>query len=285
MLLREIKTIYHKELDALYPETEVDHFFYWMVEHYLGLERFVLALQPQLVLTKEEEQPLFEGLAQLRQERPIQYIVGWAPFRDLELEVNEAVLIPRPETEELVQWVLDSLPHDRELNILDMGTGSGCIAIVLALALPKARVWALDISDEALEVAARNAQKYGAKVQFLKADILAMPYLEQRFDVVVSNPPYVRELEKEAMGNNVLQYEPRMALFVPDADPLRFYEKIAEFAAKQLRPNGQLFLEINEYLGPETQQLMEQKGLVQAELRHDIFGKDRMLRALAPEHV
>ncbi|SNZ00660.1 peptide chain release factor N(5)-glutamine methyltransferase [Flagellimonas pacifica] len=294
MLLKEIKTIFHKELDAIYPTEEVDTFFYLAIEHFLKLERFVLVLQPDLALTKEEQQPLFETLTQLKQERPIQYILGKTHFMDLELLVNEHVLIPRPETEELVQWILDycqveqchperSRRSSRDLNILDIGTGSGCIAIGLAKNFPKAKVHALDVSEKALDVAKQNAELNKVDIIFLQKDILDPEFeLESNFDIIVSNPPYVRELEKSEMKKNVMDYEPDLALFVPDNNALIFYEAITKFACDNLKTNGSLFFEINQYLGDKTQALLEAHNFLEIELRKDLFGNDRMLKGIKP---
>lgn len=302
MLLKEIKNIFHKELGKTYPKEEIDSFFYRCIEHYLKLERFVLAIQPGLTLTKEEEQPLFEALTQLKRERPLQYILGTAHFMDLELHVNEAVLIPRPETEELVQWILEDCQtkkknlyaersrsvisttlNDHSLRILDIGTGSGCIAIALAKHLPHAKVYALDVSEKALEVARENARLNQVDITFLKNDILALEpalELELDFDIIVSNPPYVRELEKESIKNNVKEHEPSLALFVPDKDPLLFYRAIAQFSKAHLNKGGRLYLEINQYLGSETHDLLKARNFSEIELRKDIFGNDRMLKAI-----
>ena len=291
MQLREIKKIFHKELYDLYPKEEVDSFFYMLIEHYLKLERFVLAMQPDLVITKEEEQPLFEALSKLRLQHPIQHIIGKAFFMNMDFIVNEKVLIPRPETEELVRWILNdfkvdpnSLPamHSPGLRVLDIGTGSGCIAISLAKNLPKSTVYALDISMDALEVASTNAVKAKVDVTFFEKDILnPSPSMHDlKFDLIVSNPPYVRELEKSEMGKNVLNHEPKEALFVTDENPLMFYEAITEFAVLLLKPNGKLFFEINQYLGKESQQLLQDHNFSEIELRKDMFGNDRMLKGV-----
>ena len=279
MLLREIKNIYHSELDAIYSKEEVDSFFYLVIEHYLDFERFVLAIKPQLVVTKAEEQPLFEALGQLKQEKPIQYILGSTQFMDLEYKVNEHVLIPRPETEELVRWIIDDLElnENKEINILDIGTGSGCIAISLAKYLNYAKVDALDISEKALEVAQKNADLNKVEVGFFHADILKLEYLEDKYDIIVSNPPYVRMLEKEQMKSNVIENEPELALFVEDKDPLVFYQKIIEFAKSKLKKGGCLYFELNQYLGEETKALLENDFSL-VELRKDMFGNDRMLK-------
>ncbi len=307
MLLREIKNIFHKELDALYPKEEVNSFFYLLIGHYFNLERFVLAMQPNYIISKEEEQPMFEALAKLKLHKPIQHIIGSAYFMGMDFIVNENTLIPRPETEELVRWVIEEVRSTRykvqsekskiqstkykvqskkykvqstdALKILDIGSGSGCIAISLAKNFPNAKIVALDVSAEALEIAEQNAVDNGVTIEFIQADILETNILDMEFDVIVSNPPYVRELEKQKMNANVLENEPDLALFVPDGDPLVFYKKIAAFATENLNVDGCLFFEINQYLGKETQQLLSDHNFSEIELRKDLFGNDRMLKA------
>ena len=279
MLLKEIKNIYHRELDAIYEQEEVDSFFYLVIEHYLDLERFVLALKPNLVVTKAEEQPLFEALGQLKLEKPIQYILGSTQFMDMKFKVNENVLIPRPETEELVRWIIDDfeLIGNKQINVIDIGTGSGCIAISLAKYLKNAKVDALDISENALEVAQENASLNKVEIGFMQTDILKLEYLEEKYDIIVSNPPYVRMLEKEQMNSNVIENEPELALFVEDKDPLVFYRKISEFAKSNLKKEGCLYFEINQYLGAETKALLA-NDFYEVELHKDMFGNDRMLK-------
>lgn len=280
MLLREFRNIMHKELQDLYPKTEVDSFLNLLLEHYYGFGRFVLALQPDFNLTKEEEQPLFEALARLKNEEPIQYIVGHAYFYGLDLIVNESVLIPRPETEELVHWIADSYSDKKiSLKILDVGTGSGNIAISLAKIFPNARITALDVSEAALDLARENAQKNGVEINWLHANISNYHKIRGGFNIIVSNPPYVRSGEMKTMKNNVKKYEPWEALFVPDEAPLIFYNYISEFAFKRLEANGSLFLEINQYLGQDTVCLLEANGFSSIELRKDLFGNDRMIKA------
>ncbi|WP_425237409.1 peptide chain release factor N(5)-glutamine methyltransferase [Ulvibacterium sp.] len=289
MLLKEIKNIFHKELDTIYPQEEVNSFFYLLIEHYLGLERFVLALQPNFIVSKQEEQPLFEALSELRLQRPVQYIMGKAHFMDLELTVNTHVLIPRPETEELVRWILNDCHAERppervrwagsrSIKILDIGTGSGCIALALAKNFPEAQVYALDVSARALEVAQHNAEQNEVAVTFIKEDILTLDTLDVPFDIIVSNPPYVREEEKKEMKANVAEYEPKEALFVPDNDPLLFYKAITQFVKNNLKKGGSLYLEVNQYLAQETKQLLEDQNFTDIELRKDLFGNDRMLK-------
>lgn len=282
MLLKEIKNIFHFELDSIYPKEEVASFFYLAIEHYLNLGRFVLVLEPNLVISKTQEQPLFEALAQLKLERPVQYILGMTQFMDLDFKVNENVLIPRPETEELVRWIIsDCENQESRINILDIGTGSGCIAIALAKNLKNARVYALDISDGALEIAKKNAVSNQVDVELIKADILILDKLGIKFDIIVSNPPYVRMVEKDTMKSNVVEHEPEIALFVSDDDPLVFYRKIVEFAQSNLIKDGMLYFEINQFLAKETKGLLEE-FFSEIELRKDMFGNDRVLKGKAP---
>ena len=281
MLLKEIKTIFHTELDSLYGVEEVRSFFYLSIEHYLGLERFILAIQPEHMITKEEESLLFKVMSQLKLEIPIQYILGRAYFMDLSFIVNKNVLIPRPETEELVRWILDDVSTKAwPLKILDIGTGSGCIAISLAKNLPLAQVSAVEVSEKALALAKENARHHEVDINFIHADILKAPSFEGKFDIIVSNPPYVRMLEKLDMKKNVLENEPELALFVADQEPLLFYKKITELASDILVADGSLYLEINQYLGKETQSLLEATNFSEIEMRKDFFGNDRMLKGI-----
>ena len=283
MLLKEIKDIYHKELDESYAKEEVESMFYLMIEHFLGLERFILAIDPGIVITKDEEQYMFEGLSKLKNEQPIQYVLGETTFMDLKIMVNESVLIPRPETEELVNWVLEDIENlDDNLKIIDIGTGSGCIAISLSKLKPNLKVTAMDISNSAIEVAEKNALKNNVDIEFIQADILKIPSLKENYDIIVSNPPYVREMEKDQMHNNVLKNEPYLALFVPDEDPLLFYRPLAKLAKNSLTPKGVLYMEINQYLGEEVKEVLEESGFAEIELRKDIFGNDRMIKARQP---
>jgi release factor glutamine methyltransferase len=284
MLLREIKNVFHTELDALYPKEEVNSFFSMLIEHYLNLERFVLALQPDLIISKEEETPLFNALSRLKLKEPIQHIIGTTNFMEMDFTVSNNVLIPRPETEELVRWIIEeerstknNVTSKKALKILDIGTGSGCIAISLAKNLVKSEVYALDISEEALKIARANALSNEVDVTFIKQDILK-DELDYEFDIIVSNPPYVREMEKEEMQKNVLDYEPSQALFVSNKNPLLFYKRITTFAFKHLVEGGVLYFEINQYLGKETFTLLKDHNFSEIELRKDMFDNDRMLR-------
>jgi len=289
MKLKDIQEIFHLELDELYGKEEVNSFFFMLTEAFFGLERFTLAIDPEIIITKTQETPLFAALSELKLEKPIQHILGKAHFFGLEFHVNEHTLIPRPETEELVQWILDDCKAkndpDKTLRILDIGTGSGCIPIAVKKNLPNADVFALDISENALKVAKENAKNNNVDIQFVHADILLLQDFNRlganlKFDIIVSNPPYVRNLEKEAMRNNVLEYEPDSALFVADDNPLVFYDKIANLAKAHLKPSGSLYFEINQYLGNEMMELLQQKQFQNIELRKDIFGVDRMMKCM-----
>lgn len=282
MQLKEIKKIFHKELDTIYPKEEVASFFYLLIEHYLGLQRFVLSLEPNKVVNKEEEQPLFEALSQLKLQKPIQYIIGETQFMDMFFKVDENVLIPRPETEELVRWIIEDYQDERSRNlkVLDIGTGSGCIAISLAKNFPDAKVYAMDISSEAIKVAKENAEQNKVAISFIEGNILELETIGVVFDVIVSNPPYVRELEKKEMHANVLENEPDLALFVSDKDPLIFYKKITDFAKQNLKNKGALYFEINQYLGTETKAIVTESNFYEVILRKDIFGQDRMVKGV-----
>ena len=232
-------------------------------------------------LSDAEMQKLTEIVGKLKNSEPIQYILGESDFFGLAFYVNGSVLIPRPETEELVQWVLESA-ENKPMKILDIGTGSGCIAVTLAKKLPSAEVHAWDISEDALEVARKNAERNGVKVIFVKRDMLLEPVSDEKFDIIVSNPPYVTEVEKTEMQENVLNFEPHLALFVPDDNALIFYEKIANFALTNLNKGGQLFFEINRAKGTDIARLLEEKGFKNIELRKDISGNERMVMAEPP---
>ncbi|WP_418638991.1 peptide chain release factor N(5)-glutamine methyltransferase [Winogradskyella sp.] len=286
MVLKELQHIFHIELDAIYGKHEVDSFFYLCTEHYLNVPRIQLTLEPGLAITKSETDTFFKILEDLKQQKPIQYILGETEFFGLPFKVNKNVLIPRPETEELVDLIsrsVTSLVVDKPMKILDIGTGSGCIAIALAKNLPNAKVYALDVSKEALKVAKQNAEINKVDINFIEASILddtchSAFEAESNFDIIVSNPPYVRNLEKEEIKPNVLDNEPHLALFVEDDNPLLFYKAITNFAIKKLKDKGSLYFEINQYLGEETQQLLIDANFEAIELLKDLNGNDRMLK-------
>ncbi len=221
---------------------------------------------------------LFERyLKELSKNRPIQYVLGETDFCALKFKVDERVLIPRPETAELVDFVIDSASIGTK--ILDVGTGSGCIAIALSKLIPNAEVIAFDISESALELATENAHLNNVEVNFRQVDILNGADSDEDFDVIVSNPPYIMLSEREEMCSNVLDYEPHLALFVPDDDPLIFYRAIIDFAKKHLLPTGSLFFEINRVFSKEIKEMLNEKGFSKVKIRKDMFGNDRMIRA------
>ena len=289
MKLTDIQDIFHQELDELYGTDEVNSFFFMLTEAYFGIDRFALVIDPQMVISKAQETPIFRALSELKLEKPIQHVLGKAHFFGLEFRVNEHTLIPRPETEELVQWIIknaENISKTKTLRILDIGTGSGCIAIALQKNIPNAQVYAIDISEEVIQMAHINAKENEATIQFAQANVLTLEDLqvfgakEMMFDIIVSNPPYVRNLEKAEMRKNVLDYEPDSALFVTDDEPLIFYEAIAELAKKSLVSGGHLYFEINQYLGKEMIEMLETKGFQDNILRKDIFGVDRMTKCV-----
>lgn len=222
---------------------------------------------------------LNEMIARLKKNEPIQYVIGAEVFCGWTFEVNENVLIPRPETQELVRWIEADWKSDAPCRILDVGTGSGCIAISLSKLLEGAEVEAWDISEGALRVARRNADRNEAQVFFRRVDVLKACTEDCRYDVIVSNPPYITESEKQDMDANVLDWEPHTALFVPDADPLLFYRRIAELGVSMLNEGGALYFEINRAYGEETVRMLEGLGYKQIELRKDNWGNDRMIKA------
>jgi release factor glutamine methyltransferase len=280
MKIKEYRTQFIDVLTPLYDAGEAESFFYLILEEKNQLKRIDLALHPDLVFSEGEIVIWNSILEQLKKEIPIQYLLGKTSFYGLDFEVNENVLIPRPETEELVEWILESQKskgENKKIRILDIGTGSGCIAISLAKNLSNAEVFALDISKKALATAKRNAEINAVNVTFINQNILETEDLGQQFDIIVSNPPYVRNLEKEEIKKNVLNNEPHLALFVADNDALIFYKKIAELAQKNVSENSQLYFEINQYLGKEMIDLLEKMNFKNIELRQDIYGNDRMI--------
>ncbi|WP_452221035.1 peptide chain release factor N(5)-glutamine methyltransferase [Lacinutrix salivirga] len=283
--LKTIQQTFHTELDAIYGKDEVNSFFYLLIESLFDFSRITLALNPELTITKNEEAAIIEALNRLKNNEPIQYIIGETEFYGLPFKVNTNTLIPRPETEELVEWILESTPKNKPLQIIDIGTGTGCIAITLAKHLPEAKVYALDVSAEALKIAKHNAALNNVEVAFIEKDILSIGQTEfistvKNFDIIVSNPPYVRQQEKAEIQANVLNHEPHLALFVENNNPLQFYKAITAFALNNLETKGQLFFEINEYLGTETKALLQEHLFEAIALKKDIFGKDRMLKAV-----
>lgn len=276
----QIRSQLAKTLIPLYGETEAGQMIRMLFEHFCGISGTSLALHKNDFLPPGQYERLQEALLQLSDHVPLQYILGRTWFYNLSFEVNPAVLVPRPETEEMVDLIVTGASQSvvsGNLNLLDIGTGSGCIAVALKKSLPLWHVSACDISEEALQVARRNADYSGTSINFFKADILRWKEWADSgsYQLIVSNPPYVRESEKSQMQQNVLDHEPSLALFVPDDDPLVFYRAIAEFAASQLMHHGKLYLEINENQGLEVMKLLNSWRFADIELRKDFRGKDR----------
>ena len=283
MNAKQYKIKFIESLESIHGVDEAESFFYLILEDKFQMKRLDLALDPTFEFSAEAINIWQELVIQLKQEIPIQYLLGTTEFFGLPFTVNDNVLIPRPETEELVDWIIKEekkIEGQKAIKILDIGTGSGCIAISLAKNIPNSRVFAIDVSAKALEVARKNAEINSVSVTFLKKNILETDDLLEQFDIIVSNPPYVRNLEKQEIKKNVLDNEPQLALFVEDFDALVFYRKIISLAMKNLNEDGQLFFEINQYLGSEMIAILQENDFESVELRKDIYGNDRMTRAV-----
>jgi release factor glutamine methyltransferase len=274
-----LKKKFLESLDRLYTTEEIGSIMFQVLQKVTGLSKSKLLMDETLVFTEEQEKDLTEILLRLKTMEPLQYILGTTEFYGLELVVRNGVLIPRPETEELVEWIISDY-SGKEGLLLDIGTGSGCIAVTLKKFLKDFTVMAMDISTDALQTAKRNALLHNLEIDFFHSDIFDYDRIKGfEPDVIVSNPPYVTEKEKNEMLSNVLDYEPSLALFVPDNDPLRYYRTIAEFAKKRLKKGGNLYVEINEAFGQETCRMLDLMGFHNIILKKDIFGKDRMVRS------
>ncbi len=268
------------ELSAAFEAREARALAFVILEDGFGISATDVYAGKVRHFSEEERQRLAFILQRTLAGEPVQYVLGRAEFDGRTFEVNPAVLIPRPETEELVAWVAaDAASTAGKIHLLDAGTGSGCIAVSLALRLPGVRTEAWDLSPEALETARRNAGRHGADVDFRLNDILH-PEGESLFDIIVSNPPYVCRSERTDMEPQVLLHEPETALFVPDDDPLLFYRALAALARRRLRTGGAVYMELNRHFGHETQDLFRREGFRQTELRRDLFGNERMLKAV-----
>ena len=268
------------ELTGLYPETEIRNFSYLIIEKLTGFSRTEVYVNKNTLFSVEQQHEIESFIEKLKKYVPIQYILGETEFYGLPFYVNESVLIPRPETEELVDWIRKENDRSEEYHLLDIGTGSGCIAIALKHEFKNSTVDAFDISIDALETARRNATLNNLIINFSIVDILNAPDFPTKWDIIVSNPPYISENEKDGMLPNVLDHEPHLALFVPDNDPLLFYRTIAIFAQKHLKPNGKLYFEINREAGQSCIDLLTKMGYRDVELRKDISGNDRMVKAV-----
>lgn len=291
MQLNRLAQNFKEGLSTIYQENEAQALFLITLQHLLNYSRADYLLKKEIEVGDTESASILNVLKELKTGKPIQYILGEAHFYGLTFKVDESVLIPRPETEELVEWVLKSVTDcglqvtgQGPISILDVGTGSGCIAISLKKNLPNTNVYALDIAADTIETAKQNAALNHVDVEFIKEDILQSQYdiRHTPYSVIVSNPPYIKEDEKQAMHQNVLANEPHRALFVSNENPLIFYEAIANFALNNLNKNGLLFFEINEYLGEQTVSLLKYKGFKNIELRKDMQGKNRMIKASNP---
>lgn len=289
MILKDFKSVFTKQLSSVYPQSEIDSFFFILIEEILGFKRIDSVLKADFLIPSDVLNQLQNITERLLKEEPIQYIIGNTEFYGLPFLVNKNTLIPRPETEELVEWIITEVSeaHGKNIinfSILDIGTGTGCIPISIKRNLPNTIVSAIDVSSEALKVARKNAKLNTVEINFIEQDILYTDDLNQvldskKIDIIVSNPPYVRNLEKVEIKNNVLENEPHLALFVEDNNSLIFYDKIANLAVKHLTKNGLLFFEINQYLGNETVEMLTKKGFKNIELKKDFVGNDRMIKA------
>jgi release factor glutamine methyltransferase len=279
MSLQDTKQAIKHQLGNLYDAIEMNSMVNIIIEEVTGWDALHQNIHKNDALEPSQIEQLDHYVEQLLTGKPLQYIIQKAWFLGKAYFVNEGVLIPRPETEELVEWIIEYAQIiNKPLSILDIGTGSGCIPISLKLAIPNAHITAIDISKEALAIAEQNAASYHTEIEWIAQDILQTKQLKDRYDIMVSNPPYIPLREKLAMQKQVADHEPEIALFVPDQFPLIFYSKIAHIGKSALKPNGQLFFEIHYDQGEAIIALLDEMGY-HAELRQDIFGKDRMVRA------
>lgn len=281
MTINEANKYLIHQLCRLYDEREAKNIASWVIENITGFKRTDVILNKHENLTNDQSSKFNNYVTELLQHKPVQYVLNEAWFAGMKLYVDESVLIPRPETEELVEWIIEDYSKYATCTILDIGTGSGCIAIALKNKLKNAELHALDISTKAIEVAKRNAEAHGTNTQFYHLDILNEEDWKtlSEFDVIVSNPPYVKRSEAIDMSKNVLDYEPHSALFVHDDDSLIFYKKIIAFAKSYLKHNGSIFFELNESAGAEVKKLLIENKFVNIKFRKDLEGKQRMIKA------
>ena len=282
--VKQISTDFSEQLSTIYDANEVNSLCMMVLENVVNISPAKIKAFPATEISTPDNEIIANILTRLATGEPIQYILGYTEFYGLTFKVNSSVLIPRPETEELVEWIISSVGSS-ELAVglfLDIGTGSGCIPISLKKNLPDAEVSAIDISPEALQTAKENAELNKVVVNFIQDDILnpKSEILNSKFEIIISNPPYVTLEDKKLMHANVTDFEPHTALFVPEDDPLIFYKAIADFAANHLEKGGLLFLEINESYGEQIVKLLNGKQFINIELRKDMSGKDRMIKAI-----
>ncbi|MCJ8167546.1 peptide chain release factor N(5)-glutamine methyltransferase [Pontibacter sp. E15-1] len=280
--IQQLQQFIRQQIQEAYPEPEAGAVAQLVLEHVLQKSRVQLSLNQQEPVSGAQETEIKEAVARLQRQEPVQYVLGVAHFYGLELQVDARVLIPRPETEELVDLVLREHKGQRALQVLDICTGSGCIPLALAANLPAAAMYGLEVSEGALEVAKANASRYNLPVRWLQQDIFAtvMGINPATLDIITSNPPYVLEQEKLQMRPNVLQHEPHLALFVPDTEALKYYIRITAVALELLKRDGILYFEINERYGEQVRALLLQAGFSEAAVVQDLFGKDRIVRAV-----
>lgn len=274
--------VLHEIRDALkgyYPDSEALALAKMLLVEVFGFSTLELYGGKDKEFSEKHRSVLDEMIRRLQKNEPIQYIIGIESFFGLTFEVNPNVLIPRPETQELVSWIIEDYQSDESIRILDIGTGSGCIPVSLAKQLSKAEVESWDISEGALEVASRNCERNGVKVLLRQKDVLKSIPEGNFYDVIVSNPPYITNKEKADMEANVLDWEPSLALFVPDGNPLLFYRKIAQLGCDMLKEGGSLYFEINRAYGEETILMLKELGYARIELKKDSWGNDRMIKA------
>ncbi len=281
--IQSAKQLYNKVASSItiYDERENNAIAYILLEYLLNITKSDVIANKEISYSHLKAEAIEEAVDRINQGEPVQYITGKTSFMDLTFKVNPSVLIPRPETEELVSYIIKENKEKSNLSILDMGTGSGCIAVSLAHYLQNSQVHAIDISKSALYVAAENAAINKAKINFINDDILNFhDNADLSFDIIVSNPPYVRYSEQKEMRKNVLDYEPKLALFVDDKEALIYYEKIAAFGSKHIKHGGILYLEINEQLSIETAELVKFFGFHDIEIKNDLFEKPRFIRCI-----
>ena len=284
MTLNEARTVLTKELSTIYDNDELKNIIDLVLEYITNMSRMEQVKSKMAYLTCTQLENLDIITERLKHNEPVQYVLGQAWFAGMKFKVNKNVLIPRPETEELVDWVIKESQQSnvKSQNILDVGTGSGCIPITLKKNLPEVNLSAIEVCSEALFTATENAIEHTAEVDFILLDFLDEEKWTElgQFDIIVSNPPYIKQSEKDIMHIRVKEFEPHLALFVPDTDALLFYRKLSDFSLKHLKPGGSLFLEINEALGDTVVSLFRSAGFINIELKKDLQGKDRMVKAM-----
>ena len=278
MTLLEFYDLFKNKLISRVDKNELDEFFFWLIDHYCNYSRMDYILNSSFKISKTQKQNLINSIDSLLNEMPIQYVVGETKFMNLVFKLNNSVLIPRPETEELVRWIINDA-HTHK-NILDIGTGSGCIAVSLSKYLNNCKVTGWDISEDIIKIASYNAYLNDVNVELELSDITKPKFLDYKYDVIVSNPPYITKNEKQFISKNVKFFEPHIALFVENEDPLCFYKKIFDFSNSNLKSNGFLYIEINENFSKEVIKLLKDKGFYDIKLKKDFRLKNRMIKAI-----